>query len=232
MCYLLLPNRAALMQQEPTILATTTSNPAFRHKKLHVAYGAIFLVFWAYTGLTTSNSLNWVTEHTLTLSMVIFIAAFYNIFRFSDSSYTFIFLFLMLHVYGSQHLYAGNPFGNWLQQTYALQRNPYDRIVHFAFGSLLALPIQEIFSRAFKVISSWSYLLTVQTILALAAVYELVEWLVADLVYKNNAQAMHYLGMQGDIWDAQKDMALAVAGATIAMLALYLRGNQAQTYAK
>jgi len=162
------------------------------------------------------------TENTLTLSFLIILVAFYNIFRFSDFSYTLILLFLLLHVYGSQYQYAENPLGEWLQQAGNLQRNHYDRLVHFTFGLLLAYPMQEVFIYALAVKPQWSYLLVMQTTLALAALYELVEWVVADLLYGGNRQAMDYLGMQGDIWDAQKDMALALLGATLAIGAAYL----------
>ncbi len=189
---------------------------------LHKVYGGVFVIFWLYTGLTTPDLLNWATENSLTLSVLILLAAFYNIFRLSDSSYTLIFLFLLLHVYGSQYNYAQNPLGEWLQQTYHLQRNPYDRIVHFSFGLLLAYPMQEVLGHGLKPSSPWRYLLPLQLTLALGALYEIVEWLVADLVFGGKQQGMAYLGMQGDSWDAQKDMALALAGALLAMGATYL----------
>ncbi|WP_347159681.1 DUF2238 domain-containing protein [Pontibacter chitinilyticus] len=194
----------------------------FRQKPLHLVYCILFMAFWAYTALTTPDLLNWVTENTLTLSLLILLVAFYNIIRFSDNSYTLIFVFLLLHVYGSQYKYADNPFGEWLQHHYHLQRNPYDRLVHLSFGLLLAYPMQEVLYRGLKVKRAWSYLLPVQTVLALAAIYELVEWVVADLIYGGNQQGMDYLGMQGDIWDAQKDMALALLGASLSMGAAYL----------
>jgi len=194
----------------------------YLQKPLHLVYSILFLIFWVYTACTTPDLTNWITENTLTLSFLIILVAFYNIFRLSDTSYTLIFLFLLLHVYGSQYQYAENPLGEWLQQTGNLQRNHYDRLVHFTFGLLLAYPMYEVLVYALKVKPLWSYLLVVQTTLALAALYELVEWVVADLIYGGNQQAMDYLGMQGDIWDAQKDMALALLGATLAMETTYL----------
>ncbi|MBF9253496.1 DUF2238 domain-containing protein [Pontibacter sp. 172403-2] len=201
---------------------TAAHRVPYLQKPLHLIYSLLFLTFWVYTACTTPDLLNWITENTLTLSFLICLIAFYNIFRFSDTSYTLIFLFLMLHVYGSQYQYAENPLGEWLQQIFHLQRNHYDRLVHFTFGLLLAYPMLETFIFAFKAKPLWSYLLVIQTTLALAALYELVEWAVADLVYGGNRQATDYLGMQGDIWDAQKDMALALLGAALAMTAVYL----------
>ena len=184
---------------------------------LHIGYSLLFVAFWVYTGLTTPDLTNWLMENTLTLSLVIFVVAFYNIFRFSDTSYTLIFLFLLLHVYGSQYQYADNPFGEWLKHQFDLQRNHYDRLVHFGFGLLLAYPMHEVLANGFKVRHLLSYLMPVEFILSLSALYEVVEWLVADVAYNGAEQGMDFLGMQGDIWDTQIDMALALAGGIIAM---------------
>ena len=197
--------------------ANPALKPSFLHQPLHLLYSALFIAFWIYTGLTTPDMKNWLMENTLTLSVVIFLVAFYNIFRFSDTSYTLIFLFLLLHVYGSQYQYAENPFGEWLKAQLGQQRNNYDRMVHFGFGLLLAYPMHEVLAGALRVRKFLSYLLPVEFILSLSAVYEVVEWLVADVAYSGAEQGMVFLGMQGDIWDAQKDIALAFAGGLIAM---------------
>ncbi|MEJ8756430.1 DUF2238 domain-containing protein [Pontibacter sp. H259] len=193
----------------------------FLQQPLHVGYLVLFMVYWVYSALDTPNLLNWVTENALTLSLLIFLAAFYNIFRFSDASYTFIFLFLVMHVYGSQYEYSDNPLGAWLQQQFNLQRNHYDRLVHFGFGLWLAYPMHEVLNRGFKVNRLLSYILPVEFVLSLGAIYELVEWAVADILYQGTAQGMDFLGMQGDIWDAQKDIGLGFAGSVIAMVVTY-----------
>lgn len=201
----------------------------FLRRPLHVAFTAIFMAFWVYTGVTTPDILNWLLENSLTLSMIILVAAFYNIYRFTDTSYTLIFLFMMLHVYGSYYQYADNPFGEWLKEQYGFQRNHYDRIVHFGFGLLLSYPLYEIARRGFRLSVLLSSVLVLSLVLGLSAVYEIVEWVVADLVYDGDEQGMAYLGMQGDIWDAQKDMALAMVGSMIAIgLALLLRKRKRQ----
>lgn len=197
---------------------------SFLQSPLHMAYAAILVSFVAYTGFTTPDLLNWLLENSLTISVLIVLAAFYNIFRFSDTSYTLIFLFMMLHVYGSYYQYADNPFGEWMKEPFNFQRNHYDRLVHFSFGLLLTYPIYEIARRGFHLSVLISSVLTLSLVLSLGAVYEIVEWVVADLVYQGDEQGMAYLGMQGDIWDAQKDMVLALLGAVIAIgFALALR---------
>src|SRR5690606_25607977 len=94
---------------------------------------------------------NWWLENTLTFSAIILLVAFYKYFRFSDLSYTCIFLFMMLHVYGSQYTYAENPFGYWVKEELQLNRNHYDRLVHFGFGFFLAYPLYEVLWRKTKI---------------------------------------------------------------------------------
>ncbi|WP_255474289.1 DUF2238 domain-containing protein [Pontibacter qinzhouensis] len=200
----------------------------FTRKPLHFCYALISGAFWLYTGFTTPDLTNWLLENTLTLSMVICLVAFYNILRFSDTAYTLIFLFLLLHVYGSQYQYAENPFGEWLKNELNLARNHYDRFVHLGFGLLLAYPMHEVLAFGFRVRPPYSYILPVEITLSLSALYELVEWMVADLVFKGDEQAMAYLGTQGDVWDAQKDMGLAVLGAAVAMAVTYLLHQRKQ----
>ncbi len=196
----------------------TVTRKTFLQQPLHLIYSVLFLLYLLYTGLTTPDLKNWALENTLTLSLAIFLVAFYSIFRFSDLSYTLIFLFLLLHMYGSQYQYADNPFGEWLKEQYNLERNHYDRLVHLGFGLLLAYPLHEVLLNGFKVRRFFSYLLPMEIILSLSALYELIEWAVADLIYEEQQQGMDFLGMQSDIWDAQKDMGLALGGAFIAML--------------
>jgi len=198
-----------------------TTTP-YLQQPLHIVYSVLFTLFWVYTGFTTPDLLNWALENTLTLSLIIILAAFYNIFRFSDASYTLIFLFLLLHVYGSQYQYADNPFGEWLKEVLHQKRNNYDRLVHLGFGLLLAYPMHEVLAHGLKVRPFPSYLMPAELTLSLSALYELVEWIVADVVYAGNQQGMDYLGMQGDIWDSQKDMGLALLGALLAMTIVFL----------
>lgn len=198
--------------------ATTTPRLTYRQQPLHILYSVLFLIFWAYTGLTTPDMKNWLLENTLTLSLLIFLVAFYNIFRFSDTSYTLIFLFLLLHVYGSQYQYEDNPFGEWLKGQLGFERNHYDRLVHLGYGLLLTYPMYEALAYGFKLRPILTYLLPVELVLSSSALYELVEWIVADWVYGGKEEGMNFLGMQGDMWDAQKDIAMAFAGAVVAML--------------
>ena len=106
--------------------------------------------------------------------------------------------------------------GYWMQETFNFSRNHYDRIVHFSFGLLMAYPIREVFLRVAHTRGFWTYYLPLDVTLAFSGLYEIIEALAA-LIFGGELGAA-YLGTQGDIWDAQKDMALATAGAIICMI--------------
>ncbi len=96
----------------------------------------------------------------------------------------------------------------------------YDRLVHFSFGVLLAYPIREVFLRIARVKGIWGYFLPLDVTLSFSAVYEIIEWIAAARV--NPTAGMAFLGTQGDMWDAQKDMAMAATGAILTMLIVAL----------
>ncbi|MGV3587773.1 MAG: DUF2238 domain-containing protein [Adhaeribacter sp.] len=183
-------------------------------------YACLFSAFWAYTGFTTSNFTNWLLENTLTIPFIILLYYLNRWHKFSTLAVSLIFIFLMLHVYGSQHTYAENPFGDWVKDQLNLQRNHFDRMVHFGFGFLLAYPMHEIFRYKLRLANWLTYLLPLEITFSLGALYEVVEWLVADIFFKEGGA--DFLGMQGDMWDAQKDIALAVLGTSIIMLHVFL----------
>lgn len=157
---------------------------------------------------------NWILENTLTFLFLGFLIITYRYYQFSDLSYLLICIYLCLHVYGSKYTYAENPFGYWLQNTFHTSRNPYDRLVHFSFGFLLAYPMREVFLNWLRFPTWVSWALPIEITLSVSGLYELIEWAVADVFFP--AQGVAYLGSQGDIWDAQKDMFLATIGAILA----------------
>ena len=125
-----------------------------------------------------------------------------------------------LHVIGSHYTYSLVPFGYALQHWFGAERNMYDRLVHFSFGFLLAYRVREAFVRIAKVRGLWGYYLPLDVTLTLSATYEIIEWVVAARVDPHSGLA--FLGSQGDVWDAQKDMLLAGIGAFVAMLVVAL----------
>ncbi len=178
------------------------------------AFLLIFTLVWANTFLGTTDLHNWFLENTLTTLFLIFLIATFKKYQFSDLSYLLICIYLCLHVYGSKYTYAENPLGYWLKDYFHATRNHYDRIVHFSFGFLLAYPMRELFLRWLKFPKLAAWALPIEITLSVSALYELIEWAVADVFFP--AQGDAYLGTQGDIWDAQKDIFLAFSGAILA----------------
>ncbi|MBN8702035.1 MAG: DUF2238 domain-containing protein [Bacteroidetes bacterium] len=173
-----------------------------------------FLSVWVSSFIGTSDISNWILENTLVFLFLFFLIFTYRKHQFSDLSCLLFCVYLSLHVYGSKYTYAENPFGYWLQGVFQSERNHYDRIVHFSFGFLLAYPLREAFMNWLKFPTWVSWALPIEITLSISGLYELIEWAVADVFFK--AQGDAYLGTQGDIWDAQKDMFLATLGAILA----------------
>jgi putative membrane protein len=122
---------------------------------------------------------------------------------------------MMLHALGAHYTYAKVPYQDWIPAL-AGGRNHFDRLVHFAYGLLLSYPIREMFLRIGNVRGFWGYFLPLDLTMSTSMLYELIEWVTAVTVGSDLGAA--YLGTQGDIWDAHKDMALASLGALIAMV--------------
>lgn len=174
----------------------------------------VFLAVWIDSFIGTTDVMNWLLENALVILFVIGSLIAYRKYQFSDLSLLLVCLYLCLHIYGSKHSYAENPLGFWLQDQFNWSRNHYDRIVHFGFGFLLAYPMREFFLKWLRFPSWVAWVLPIEITLSIGSLYELIEWGVADIFFPE--QGMAYLGTQGDVWDAQKDIALAVLGAIVA----------------
>ncbi|MBK9637534.1 MAG: DUF2238 domain-containing protein [Bacteroidetes bacterium] len=196
-----------------TIAISKTRTP-FKSNNWLKGFLLIFLAIWTSTLVGTSDMNNWILENVLVFLFLPFLMISYKKYQFSDVSYLLFCIYLCLHVYGSKYTYAENPFGFWLQDYFHFSRNHYDRIVHFSFGFLLAYPMREMFLRWLSYPKWVSWLLPIEITLSISALYELIEWAVADVFFK--AQGDAYLGTQGDVWDAQKDIMLAFSGALLA----------------
>ena len=177
-------------------------------------------IFWIVTALGPLDRRDWFLENLLVFTYAAVLILSYWKFTFSNLSYGLFTVFLSLHLIGAHYTYSEVPFGYWLQQALDLSRNHYDRIVHFAYGLLIAYPFREILLRAARVSIHWSYFLSVTAVLAFSAFFEILEAIVAIIV--SPELGAKYLGTQGDEWDAQEDMLLAFLGAILAMLVTWL----------
>jgi putative membrane protein len=183
---------------------------------LCLAYGLV----WMVTAIRPLYPSDWRMENLLVVAAVVGLAWTYRRFPLSDLSYLLIAVFMMLHAVGAHYTYANVPLGFWMKAQWGLARNPFDRIVHFSFGLLLAYPVREVFMRVARTRGFWNYYLPLDVVLAASAVYEIIESITARLSAPELGDA--FLGTQGDIWDAQKDMTAAAVGAVLTMLVVVL----------
>ena len=185
----------------------------------------LFALEFAVLAIGPTSRSDWLLENALSVAAVAGLALTYRRFRFSRVSYAMMFVFLSLHEIGAHYTYSLVPYdaacqrwlGFSLDAALGFDRNMYDRLVHFAYGLLLAYPIREIFLRIVDVRGFWGYFLPLDLTMSTSMIYELIEWGAAMAFGSELGQA--YLGTQGDVWDAHKDMALASLGALCAMAA-------------
>ena len=177
-------------------------------------------LLWTVLAIAPRDRQDWLLENILALAAVVALVTTYRRFQFSTASYLLITGFLSLHAIGAHYTYAEVPVGFWLQHAFGLARNPFDRLVHFGYGLLLALPLRELLVRLAGVKGVWSYYLPVSGMLAQSGFFEIVEAVVAQIVSPELGAA--YLGTQGDEWDAQNDMIAATVGAVLCMAIVFV----------
>jgi len=197
------------------------------HHRYLLVLAVLFGLLWTALAIAPWHRADWALENAMVVVFVVLVALTYKRLTLSRVSYTLIFLFLCLHEVGSHYTYSEVPYDQWFKaltgttfnSLVGWERNNFDRVIHFAYGLLLAYPIREVFWRMASARGFWSYFLPLDLTMSTSMIYELVEWAAAESFGGELGQA--YLGTQGDVWDAHKDMALASAGALVAMLITY-----------
>ncbi len=183
---------------------------------------AVFIVMV----LASIAPLDWSSYLLHQLGTLLFLALILVAYRYwyiSSRSYVLAVIFLFIHIIGARYLYSYVPYDDWTQQLFGVQlgeffgwqRNMYDRLVHFSYGLLLFNAMVESAKFIFK-IRSVKLLIAIVLMMNMSSslLYELIEWGIATTLSPEAAEA--YNGQQGDIWDAHKDMALALLGGLIA----------------
>jgi len=194
------------------------------HNRYLLILALIFAFEWIALAIAPHDRADWALENAIVLLFVVAFALSHRTFPLSRISLTLIFLFLLLHEVGAHFTYARVPydafwleqFGFSLNQSLGFERNHFDRLVHFLYGFLLAYPIREVFIRIANVKGFWGYFLPLDLTMSTSMIFELFEWGAAE--FFGGDLGMAYLGTQGDVWDAHKDMGLASLGAFLAML--------------
>lgn len=182
---------------------------------------ALYAAFWCLLAIDPVYRSDWLLENLLVFAAVLVLGLTYRWFRFTNLAYLLLAIFLALHAIGAHYTYAEVPAGFWLRDALGLTRNHFDRLIHFGFGLLLLYPMAELLAREGGAGWRWSVWLGTAAVVALSSLFEVIEAVIAQVVAPDLGMA--YLGTQGDMWDAQKDMAAALLGAFLGAVALLLQ---------
>ena len=189
------------------------------------ALGGVPRVIWlatavilVWSAIRPHDYFTWFLEVFPAIIGALVLATTYRRFRFTALVYTLIALHMIILMVGGHYTYAEVPIGNWIRDQFHLSRNHYDRLGHFAQGFVPAMIAREVLIRL-KVVKRgrWLFVLVVSICLAFSALYELLEWTVSALT---GSAGDAFLGTQGDVFDTQKDMAMALIGALSSLVCL------------
>lgn len=204
-----------------TLLAKDGPLPFTANRPLQLML-LVYVVLFVVTAIVTRDGANWLIENTLSTILLATLAISYRRQPLADLSYLLLTIFMLLHIYGAMQGYMNNPLGEVMKQALGLDRNYYDRIVHFSLGFLASYALFDYAHSYLKVPRGWALLIPVEMTLSISGAFEIVEYLWASTAYPELGPA--YLGHQGDVWDAQKDMLVATLGASLLMGITFVLG--------
>ncbi len=186
-----------------------------RRGRLCAVLSAIVAAALLASGIAPHDRVTWLMEVMPVLIVFPILAATYRRFPLSPLLYVLIAIHALVLILGGAYTYARVPLGFWLQDLFGFARNPYDRIGHFMQGLVPALAAREILLRGGHVAGrKMAGFLGVCVALAVSAAYEIIEWWSAVAMGQG---ADDFLGTQGDPWDTQWDMFMALVGALVAV---------------
>lgn len=196
-------------------------------ERLLIAGSTLALAGLLWSGWQPYDRLTWLMEVLPVMLVLPLMWGTRKKFPLTDILLIGIFLHCAVLMLGGAYTYARVPLGFVLQDLFDLNRNPYDKIGHFFQGLVPALAARELYIRHLVINGRrWLAFLAVCTVLAVSAVYELIEWAAALIMGQG---ADEFLGTQGDVWDTQSDMFLALLGAAFA-LAVFSRWQDRQIH--
>lgn len=189
----------------------------------------IYLAWWLALAISPWYRDDWLLENVLVFIALPVLIVVHR--ELSRGALTAVFVFLMLHAVGAHYTYAEVPYDAWLEAltgntlsaVLGLERNHFDRLVHFLYGLLVTPAVMELLDARAAFRGAWRFLVPFSFMSAHAGIYEIIEWFAAEWFGGELGQA--YLGTQGDVWDAQKDSALMVLGVLISVTVIRLSGR-------
>ncbi|MFH4853764.1 DUF2238 domain-containing protein [Vibrio diabolicus] len=176
---------------------------------LTIFYAIVFL----FSALEPNSRAVWFAEIIPAIGILVAILAISIRYQFSNTAYFLMFIWLCLHTIGAKYTFSEVPF-DWFNDMIGSDRNNFDRVAHFSIG-LYAYPIAEYLIHKNKFNKTFSCWFALFAIMSLAAGYEIIEWWYAELA--GGDEGIAFLGSQGDIWDAQKDMLCDTVGAALSL---------------
>jgi putative membrane protein len=196
----------------------TNGTAARAQKRFHLVLLAIGAAVLVWSGYRPHHYFTWVLEVLPAVIAGVALVALYPRFRFTDLVYVLILIHAIILMVGGHYTYSEMPLFNWLRDEFGLARNYYDRVGHVAQGAVPAMIAREVLIRN-RVVNGrgWLFLVVCCVALAISACYEFFEWWVA---VASGTAADSFLATQGDVWDTQWDMFLALCGAIAAQLLL------------
>ncbi len=184
----------------------------------HLLLLAIVALFFIWSAIHPADRFTWFLEVVWVIVGVPLLMILYPRTKLTTLLYTLIALHSIILIIGGRYTYAEMPLFNWLRDTFDLSRNHYDRVGHFAQGFIPAILAREVLIRNHVMKrGGWMFYIVVSICLAFSAFFEFIEWWVA---LASGSKADAFLAVQGDIWDTQWDMFLAMCGAIISQLLL------------
>ncbi|WP_461208504.1 DUF2238 domain-containing protein [Desulfocurvus sp. DL9XJH121] len=193
-------------------------SPEILSQHLPHALGALFLVYWAVLAVAPADRAVWWAENIPVAAVAALLALTWRKFRFSNLSYVLMAVWLFWHTMGGHYTFAHVPFA-WFSDLFGFERNQFDRVGHFSVG-FYAFPLAEFLLRRRFCGPVTATLFALFAIMSVAAGYEIIEWWYA--VLKGGNAGVEFLGSQGDVWDAQKDMLMDTLGAMAALVLYHL----------
>jgi putative membrane protein len=184
-----------------------------------IPLGGSLVAVFLWSGVTPRDAGAWWLEVMPVIVAAPILVATYRRFPLTPLAYILIWLHAILLMVGGHYTYAEVPLFNWIRDAFHLSRNHYDRVGHFAQGFVPAILAREILLRTSPLRpGKLLFFLICCVCLAISAFYELIEWWAALLTSPDTGTA--FLGTQGDVWDTQWDMSLALVGSLFAQLSL------------